>query len=91
MPDSTFAYGSNFPISLARCVGTFSYHDDNYLLKQDAYKVNEWKNGNGGPKTANCEGETRTQELYLQGIWRLALPRTQILGGRAEYWQTFGG
>ena len=70
---------------------TFGYHVDDYLLRQDTYKVDDWKNGDGGPKTASSEGETRTQALYVQDVWKLAPRWTLTLGGREEYWQAFDG
>lgn len=70
---------------------TFGYHVDDYLLRQDTYKVDEWKNGASGPKTASSEGETRTQALYVQDVWKLAPRWTLTLGGREEYWQAFDG
>ncbi|MGL4410276.1 MAG: TonB-dependent receptor [Zoogloea sp.] len=88
-PGGTFGQGSHEL--------SFGYHFDRYTLDTTSYYTTtlndgSWKSSNATTQLSNAsKGETRTQAIYLQDLWRFAPENRLTVGGRVEDWQAQDG
>jgi iron complex outermembrane receptor protein len=66
-------------------------HHDRFTLQSNRYAADDWLHGAPGALTQAARGHTRTEALWAQEELELA-PRLRLtLGGRYEWWHTYGG
>jgi iron complex outermembrane receptor protein len=70
---------------------TFGVHHDNYKLVSPRYATSDWAGGSAGALASDARGQTRTEAVFVQDVWRLAPTVNLTLGGREEWWRAFDG
>ena len=73
---------------------SYGYHTDQYVLRSVTDSLVSGINWNSSPAnamTANSQGQTQTQALYLQDAWQMAPAWKLVGGGRMESWQATDG
>jgi iron complex outermembrane receptor protein len=76
---------------------SFGVHQDHnnyqYLLTEDLSDIaSQWRTADQLAKDNTiAKGETQTQALWLQNMWKAHEKATITAGLRAEYWKAFGG
>ncbi len=73
---------------------SFGVHSDRYELKNTTYLTPDWRNsGDNGSGVASTvgEGETETQALWLQEVWKIGAGFQATIGGRFEHWKASDG
>jgi iron complex outermembrane receptor protein len=75
---------------------SFGVHQDHnnyqYLLTTDTASSIRWRTGEQlATDNTIAKGETQTQALWLQNMWKAHEKATLTAGLRAEYWKAFGG
>lgn len=75
----------------AKHIVSFGAHYDTYELHNPTYATAEWRAGAFGSVTAEGDGRTRAQALWIQDAIRLAPEWKLTIGGRYEDWRAFDG
>jgi len=72
---------------------SFGYHYDRYHIESQTYTASNWKNeaSIGVAPTGAFEGDTRTDALFVQDVWKLDPRWTLTAGVRQERWQALDG
>lgn len=74
-------------------------HLDHYELHDPTYNVYDWQAGNGAAINANPLltrtslgfGKAETAALWAQDAWKALPELTATVGGRVEWWRSYGG
>lgn len=77
----------------AKHTATFGYHYDHYTYGSQKYAATDWQDDGsiGASPTSSSAGDTRTDALFAQDVWKLDPRLTLTLGWRTERWQAFNG
>ncbi len=71
---------------------TFGYHYDQYMFSSSQYAAANWRDeASITAKSSRVEGDTRTDAVFVQDVWKLAPRWALTLGWRSERWQAFDG
>jgi iron complex outermembrane receptor protein len=70
---------------------SFGVHHDRYKLRSPRYATSNWASGGEEQLAADSRGNTQTQALWAQDVWRFAKDWRATLGGRLEHWRAYGG
>jgi len=71
---------------------SFGAHSDLYTLYNPTFNTTDWRSG--GPYTSVAtegDGNTRTQALWAQDLWRITPGLKFTAGGRYEEWLAYDG
>lgn len=67
------------------------YHFDHYFIGTNQYNSNNWRAGTMDSFRASNGGETQASAILAQGAWKFLPQWTASVGGRQEWWKTYGG
>ncbi len=70
---------------------SFGLHTDRYALASNTSTTADWISGGALATTAQSQGKTSTDAIWIQDAWRFAPQWKLTLGGRQEYWRARDG
>jgi iron complex outermembrane receptor protein len=70
---------------------SFGLHADRYTLASNTSTTTDWISGGAVTTTAQSQGKTFTNAVWLQDAWRFDPQWKLTLGGRQEYWRARDG
>jgi iron complex outermembrane receptor protein len=70
---------------------SFGVHADRFVLVDDRYATDDWRDGAAGALTQAARGRTRTLALWARDRGTLARGVVLTLGGRYEWWRADDG